>query len=418
MSTVTDMKSLAGETLENKYKLSGRLGSGNFGAVYLAEELNNSLVVREVALKLYSPEATANGNIEGMFEDCALPAKILASAGRDDIKRHFVQIYSWGKINTPVGECAYVSMELVRDAVTLEDLTERHNRANHRPSAKEVLECMKQFFTGLAEAHKSDVLHRDIKGANVMLSNGIVKIVDFGMGARISAGTVPLKTTLSIYAPENFDGQYYPSSDVFQAGLMFNKYWTGIQPFEKNIARQANESDDEYNTRVMQELQVMHIGWHCAFPVQEKSPDAAKLTAILTKCLHFSYKKRYANAMEALLDLNRDTGSIGVAWEAFENKEYSFAENAAIIALQDPRLDEREKAEWLFLLGDISAAAGDIKSARDYYLEAYKMAEKTGAYFFNKPRMRELLTKLADCYRDLEQKGLERLYRSKIDKYK
>jgi serine/threonine protein kinase len=400
------------EILEGKYKLGGRLGGGNFGTVYKADELNNGASVREVALKLYSPEATKSGDIEGMFEDCSLPARILSSVSSIDIKRHFVQIFSWGRLHASVGECAYVSMELVKGAVTLEDLTERGNRSGHRPAESEVLEYMRQFFAALSEAHKADVLHRDIKGANVMVMDGVVKIVDFGMGARMSAGDVPLKTTMYIYAPENFARKYYAASDIYQAGLMFYKFWTGVQPFEKSIARRHDESDHAYQERTMEDARRMRIDWRYT-----KGSDivgvakSEKLDAILAKCLRFSENERYADATQILSDIK--AGGISIPQEAFANRDFDFAENSAKSLLQTVSTSDRDKADLLWLLGNIETKRGDRKSAKDYYSASYKLADQTGVYCLDKPRLRELIHTLADCYRDLEQKGMENLYRKK-----
>jgi serine/threonine protein kinase len=329
-----------------------------------------------------------------------------------DIKRHFVQIFSWGKLHTSVGECAYVSMELVKSAVTMEDLTERCNRAGRRPPENEVLDYMRQFLMALSEAHKADVLHRDIKGANVMITDGIVKIVDFGMGARMSAGDIPLKTTMSIYAPENFAGKYYAASDIYQAGLMFYKFWTGVQPFEKNIIRRPDESDRAYSERAMEDARRMRVEWRYT-----KGSDMAgvakseKLDAILSKCLRFSEKERYVDALQLLSDIKAEGASI--ALEAFTNRDFDFAELSAKSLLQTASATDKDKTDLLWMLGNIETERGDRKSAKDYYSQAFKLAEQTGAYFLDKPRLRELLHTLADCYRDLGQKGMENLYRKK-----
>ena len=91
-----NVSELSGQTVgDGRYRLLVRLGNGNFGTVYRAQELMGSQTVREVALKLYSPEATKAGNVEGMLQDCALPARIMASDAPIEHKRHFVSIYSW-----------------------------------------------------------------------------------------------------------------------------------------------------------------------------------------------------------------------------------------------------------------------------------------------------------------------------------
>ena len=397
-----------GQILEDRYRIDARLGGGNFGTVYRAEELMNGAVVREVALKIYSPEATASGNVEGMFEDCALPAKILASAESLEIKRHFVQIYGWGKLMTEEGECAYVSMELVRGAATLEDLTERYIKTESHPDEAEVLGKMRQFFTALAAAHRAGVLHRDIKGANVMISGGDVKVVDFGMGASMAAER-QLKTTVTIFAPENFNGKYSPASDVYQAGLMFYKYWTGVHPFEGSA---RNPTGDD-----MLDARQMRIDWRYMRGSEMLGMEPSeRIDSILAKCLCFAEGERFASAVEILPSLE-ERSTMGVIEGAVRSENMDFAEREARQALADPKTVERERVEIHRALGDISVSRGDDAAAVESYIEAYKFAKESGAYFLNKPRGRELIEAICACYERLGKKPLAKLYRKKIDDF-
>jgi serine/threonine-protein kinase len=243
--------------LEERFLLKKRVGKGNFGSVYRAEELfPDGTPIREVALKLYAPEATAEGDYSDMLRDCALPAKIFASDIPDDVKRHFVPVHSWGHIETPIGKCLYVCMDLLRKGVTLDKKMERNAETGFTPDAAVVLDYMRQFYAGLAAAHDAGVLHRDIKGANVMVEDNIIKILDFGMGAGRQHTDAALMTTLSIHSPENFNGQHTVESDIYQAGLMFYQFWTNVYPFEDKInvsvSALGQEGDDSFRHKLMQ----------------------------------------------------------------------------------------------------------------------------------------------------------------------
>lgn len=401
-----------GEILEGRYRIGDRLGGGGFGTVYSAEELFEGLDVRQVALKIYTPEVTERGDVESMFADCSFPARILASAASDEVKRHFVQIYSWGKLTTSQGICAYVAMELVRGAETLDELI----RSGIRPTEEDVMEKMRQFFTALSAAHKADVLHRDIKGANVMLSGKVLKVVDFGVGARMSYGNVPLRTTLSLYTPESFEGRYTKASDIYQAGLLFYQYWTGAQPFEQEIPQREGESEGDYHQRLMLELRDMRVKWKYQ-PGSDMigMKPSEKLDAILSKCLKFSDAERYQSADEVLKALERE--SLSYAEEVYKNGYADFAEEIARRLLGDRKTKDEDRVGLYRLLGDIEKDRQHYKEAKDHYLEAYKLAEKTGVYFLLKPQMCSLLQELVSCYENLGQKGSAGLYRKKIDRY-
>lgn len=402
-----------GEVLQGRYRIGERLGGGGFGTVYCAEELLDEVGVREVALKLYSPEVTEKGDVDSMFADCSFPARILASEEPDEVKRHFVQIFSWGKLDTRLGSCAYMSMELIRNAQTFDNLI----RLERRPSEAEVLEKMRQFFTALAAAHRADVLHRDIKGANVLLCGNLLKIVDFGVGARISYGQVPLRTTMSIYTPESFEGRHTPASDIYQAGLLFYQYWTGVQPFEREILQQEGESEETYHRRMMMALRQMRTQWKYQPGSQMVGMQPSeKLDAILSKCLMFSEMQRYQNAQMVLPDLEKE--SLALAEGAYESGHFEFAEKIALALLSDPKTSDRDQVELHCLIGNIRKEEGNWTEAKNCYLKAYKTADSTGVYFLLKPRMRELLALLVDCYERLGQRGSAGLYRKKIDHYR
>ncbi|MDR3359368.1 MAG: protein kinase, partial [Bifidobacteriaceae bacterium] len=195
MSSRSDFDSISGAVVgDGKYRLGRKLGAGNFGTVFAADEQLDGHAVRPVALKLFSPEASKLGNVEGMLADCTLPARVLASSAPIEVKRHFAQIYDFGYLETPVGRCAYVAMELIRGAQTLEDVMSRQREAGAFPRSERVLDYMRQFFTALDAAHAAGVLHRDIKGANVMVDRGVLRVMDFGMGAFSERPETALKT--------------------------------------------------------------------------------------------------------------------------------------------------------------------------------------------------------------------------------
>ncbi|MDR0987306.1 MAG: protein kinase [Ruminococcus sp.] len=406
-----------GQVLDGRYRLDGKLGSGNFGTVFRAKELLDNTPVRDVALKVFAPEVSSEGGGEGMFSDCSLPERILSSDLDDDVKRHFIRIFSWGLIDTPIGRCAYISMELVRHAVTLEDLMERAKKSGVYPEPEDVIDKMKQFFTGLKAAHDAGVLHRDIKGANIMLSGNVLKIADFGMGAFTDYDKA-LKTTLSIYAPENFtDGSPYTTrTDMYQAGLMFYEYYTGLAPFNKHIKHEEGESEADYHRRMMYELRKLRLefkyisGKEIAATNPGVKPSSL-IDAVLSRCLNYSANERFADAAEILKALDKD--SIAVIKGAIAAGEYDFAEKTAEELLEKPGIEPIEQANITVLKAEIYRLRGDLKTAKDLYLTAIRIAEERNVYFLDKPRLRSLYMSVSDVCLELGQKGLAGIYSKK-----
>lgn len=392
---------LSGQTIgDGQYRLLVRLGGGNFGTVYRAEEMMNGAVVREVAIKIYKPEATALGNVEGMLEDCALPAKILASNAPMEQKQHFVPIYSFGKLQTPAGRCAYVSMELIRGGNTLEAVIKRSRRAKRYPSEDVIIDLMRQFFTALSLAHKAGVLHRDIKGANVMIQDGILRVMDFGMGAYADKPDTSLCTTMSIYAPENFDGRYTEASDIYQAGLMFYELYTGYSPFTDRF---GGETDmlRERKKRVDFEFR----GGSC-FVGTDPSP---RLDTVLARCLRYSDKARYTSA-DAVLEALEGMKSTEALRQALTDHDFETVLQLSDEILAGPRLKDDQRVECLTFRSKAFAGKGENKQALETYIKALNLVDETGIYFHQPSKYNELIDAISILYLKTGQSGTARLF--------
>jgi serine/threonine-protein kinase len=399
----TDLSRLAGSDVgEGKYRLGRVLGAGNFGTVFAATEQLDGHAVRDVALKVFSPEASAGGGVEGMLADCTLPAKVLAGDAPVEVKRHFAQIYDFGYLATPLGRCAFVAMELIRGAQTLEDVMRRYAAAGLFPRPDMVLDYMRQFFTALDAAHTAGVLHRDIKGANVMVDQGVLRVMDFGMGAFTSQPGAALKTTMSIFSPENFDGRHSAASDVYQAGLMFYQFYTGVEPF----AQRGGEHDSP-----MERLRRVNFE-----PRAGRSIPGVRhsefIDAVLARCLAYTEAARFGSARAVLEAIDRADPTAALD-QALAAGQWALVRDLATQALDNPDTEPRRRIAALAALARAHSQAGESTEALARGREAVALAETSGALFHEPSKFNALVDAVVSNYTERGQAGMARLFAKK-----
>lgn len=196
------------------YRPSHRLGAGRTAIVYLAEHDTFG----RVALKLPRPELSDRPLLRRMFENEVMitlrldhPSVVKALAGH------------------PTGERAFLALEICPGG-TLDQLLLERGRL---PLAKAV-QLVEDVAVGLAYTHVAKVLHRDVKPANVFLSDaGRAKLGDFGTGTFMAEESGDRVGTAFYMAPEIFEGA--PASvrsDVYSLGVLAFEVLTGERPFK------------------------------------------------------------------------------------------------------------------------------------------------------------------------------------------
>ena len=192
----------------SRYEISDRLGQGGMGILYLARD---PLLDRTVAIKVLSVQ-----NNDELRERFAREARSAASLRHNNI----VTIYDVGEDRGR----PFLAMEYL-DGETVAELIRR--RARMPIPAR--LQLMIELCEGLAYAHRRGVVHRDIKPANLMVtSDGVLKILDFGLAKVISSATSAgltqagmLLGTPHYMSPEQIQGLPVDHrSDVFAVGLV------------------------------------------------------------------------------------------------------------------------------------------------------------------------------------------------------
>ena len=250
-----------------RYRLTEKIGAGGMADVYRAVD---ETLGRNVAVKIMHERYANDPTFTARFRQEAQAAANLSSP-------YIVNIYDWGQEDNTY----YIVMELVRGT----DLKTLIREKGPLPS-KEVAEIGAQVCSALATAHGYDVIHRDIKPQNIMITTDHnVKVMDFGIAR---AGNTTLTQTGSVLgsahyvSPEQAQGrQLTPASDLYSLGVVLYEASTGKMPFDGDTPiatalKQVNEQavrPSRINPQIDPNLELV-IGYAMA-----KDPRARYATA-------------------------------------------------------------------------------------------------------------------------------------------
>jgi eukaryotic-like serine/threonine-protein kinase len=207
------------QVLARRYEVVRRVGVGGMADVYLAEDTQ---LGREVALKILHPQYAGDASFVERFRREALAAAKLQHP-------NIVQIYDSGQ----EGDFNFIVMEYV-EGRSLKDYL-----SNEGPlDIPEATHIAREVLTALAFAHRSGLVHRDIKPGNILMSSdGKVQVTDFGI-ARAEAGSTMTQTgtilgTAYYLSPEQAQGHPLDGrSDIYSLGVVLYEMLTGRRPFE------------------------------------------------------------------------------------------------------------------------------------------------------------------------------------------
>ncbi|MEG0919623.1 MAG: Stk1 family PASTA domain-containing Ser/Thr kinase [Anaerovoracaceae bacterium] len=207
--------------IAGRYELIEKIGDGGMAIVYKAK---CKLLKRFVAIKILKPEFI---NDEKLVESFRRESHAAASLSHPNI----VSIFDVGR----EGNIHYIVMELVTGA-TLSEVINREAPMNY----KEVIDIAKQIAAGLSAAHKSGIVHRDVKPHNILITeDGIAKITDFGIARAVSHTTIVDKTndrvmgSVHYFSPEQAKGNNVDEkSDIYSLGIVIFEMLTGKVPFD------------------------------------------------------------------------------------------------------------------------------------------------------------------------------------------
>ncbi len=206
------------EILAARYRILKRLGEGGMADVFLSQD---ELLNREVAIKVLRGNLSLEPVSVLRFQREANSASALSHP-------NIVEIYDVGEENGH----HYIVMEYIRGR-TLKQLIQQRGALE----INEALAIMDQLISAVAEAHKNNIIHRDIKPQNVLIKDdGTVKITDFGI-ATVSDSLQLTQTdtvlgSVHYLAPELARGETATfQSDIYSLGICFYELLTGEVPY-------------------------------------------------------------------------------------------------------------------------------------------------------------------------------------------
>lgn len=208
---------LVGQALDGRYLIEARIAVGGMATVYRAVDTR---LDRVLALKVMHPSLAAES---GFVERFIREAKSVARLDHPNV----VSVYDQGTDGTYV----YLAMEYIAGC-TLRDVLRERGALQPRAA----LDILGPVLAGLGAAHRSGLVHRDMKPENVLIADdGRVKVVDFGLVRTVDTNTTAshggVLGTVSYMAPEQIEhGRTDPRSDVYACGVLLYEMLTGAKP--------------------------------------------------------------------------------------------------------------------------------------------------------------------------------------------
>ncbi len=210
---------MEGQMLGNRYLLLEKIGGGGMAVVFKAK---CTLLNRFVAIKILRSEFT---NDEEFVKRFRIEAQAVASLSHPNV----VSIYDVGHEE----DLHYIVMEYI-DGLTLKEYITKNGALDWKDAVK----ITAQICSAIEHAHKNNIVHRDIKPHNILLTKeGIAKVTDFGIARAVTSSTITMvgSTIGSVhyFSPEQARGGFIDEkSDLYSLGIALYEMVTGRVPFD------------------------------------------------------------------------------------------------------------------------------------------------------------------------------------------
>ena len=264
-----------GSFLSDRYEILSKVGAGGMSDVYKAKD---HILSRFVAIKVLKQEFSEDSSFVTKFR-----AEAQSAAGLEH--PNIVNIYDVGSENG----LYYIVMEYV-EGITLKTYIEKKGQLSFKESASIAI----QVARGIEAAHNKNIIHRDIKPQNIIIStDGKVKVTDFGIAKATSSNTISSDVMGSVHyaSPEQARNGFVDGrSDIYSLGIVMFEMVTGRVPFDGD-------------TTVAVALQ--HLQEEIARPSIYAPDLPISFEKIILKCTQKTPDCRYQTIEELLTDIRR-----------------------------------------------------------------------------------------------------------------
>lgn len=264
-----------GAFIADRYEILEKIGAGGMSDVYKAKD---QVLGRFVAVKVLKQEFAEDVNFVTKFHTEAQSAAGLQHP-------NIVNIYDVGSEE----HVHFIVMEYV-EGITLKTYIEKKGQLNY----KEAISIAIQVARGIEAAHNNQIIHRDIKPQNIMISHeGKVKVTDFGIARAATSNTIHSDVMGSVHytSPEQArNGFVDGKSDIYSLGIVMYEMVTGRVPYDGD-------------TTVS--IAIQHLQEEMIPPSVYAEQLPISLEKIILKCTQKSQDRRYVSMADLLVDLKR-----------------------------------------------------------------------------------------------------------------
>jgi serine/threonine protein kinase len=262
--------------ISKRYKIINKIASGGMADVFLGVDL---ILNRKIAVKILSAINARDKNFVARFKN---EAQTLARLNHPNI----VQVYDWGEFDNSY----FICMEYI-EGDSLKEIIEKKGTLPPRT----VVGYAVQICNALLMAHKNNLIHRDIKPQNILITpKGKVKVTDFGIAKSLNMDvtkTLNIIGTAHYISPEQAKGEVLDHrTDIYSMGIVLYEMLTGDVPFR------GGSSID---------ISLKHINEIPMKPSELIENIPPGLEKIIMHCLEKNPQSRYPTVKELADDLRR-----------------------------------------------------------------------------------------------------------------